>query len=84
MSEQAPPPPSLEQRPRQRRTFLWVGLSVLIPLVSLVVIAGLVLQVSGWTTFHQASSSMLPTLLISNYFFRRLRRLRRGASAATR
>jgi signal peptidase I len=70
MTDQAPPPPSVEPSPpRRRRTILWVGLSVLIPIVSAVVVASLVLQASGWTGLHQGSGSMLPTLTVNDFFF---------------
>jgi signal peptidase I len=69
VTDQAPPPPSVEQPPQRRGTFLWVGLSVLIPVASAVVVGGLVLQASGWTGYHQGSGSMLPTLSVSDFFF---------------
>jgi signal peptidase I len=69
MTDQAPPPPSVEQDPPKRRTFLWVGLSILIPLVALLTISGLVMYTLGWRAFHQPSGSMLPTLLVGDYFF---------------
>lgn len=68
MIDQAPPPPSVEQPPRRRRTILWLSLSVLIPIVSAIVVAGILLQASGWTALHQGSGSMLPTLSVSDYF----------------
>ena len=69
MSEQAPPPPPVEQQSPQRRTFLWVGVCVLITIVSLLVVGSLVLQASGWTPLRQASGSMLPTLLTNDRLF---------------
>jgi signal peptidase I len=70
MSEQAPPPPpSIEAQTPRRRTFLWVGLAVLIPLAALVVVGGLILQATGWRAFHQASGSMVPTLLLGDRMF---------------
>ena len=68
MTDQAPPPPPVEHPPPRRRTILWVGLSVLIPVASAVVLGGFVLQASGWTGYHQGSGSMLPTLSVSDYF----------------
>jgi signal peptidase I len=65
----APPPPSVEHAPPRRRTFLWVCLGVLIPLVALAVISGLVVKMMGWRAFHQASGSMLPTLTVDDYMF---------------
>ena len=59
MSEQAPPPPVAAHLPR-RRTFLWVGLAVLIPVVAAMSITGLILQATGWRAYNEASSSMLP------------------------
>jgi signal peptidase I len=67
MNDLAPPLPAVDQ-PR-RRTFLWVGLSVLIAVVSTAVVGGLALQVSGWMPMRQSSGSMLPTLLVSDRFF---------------
>jgi signal peptidase I len=64
-----PPPPSVEAQPPRRRTFLWVSLSVLIPIVALVVIGGLIVQAMGWRPYHQASGSMLPTLLEGDHMF---------------
>ena len=64
-----PPPPSFDQKPPRRRTFLWIGLSVLIPIVALATIAGLVLQARGWRAYHEASSSMLPTLMVGDHLF---------------
>ncbi len=70
MSEQAPPPPPVVgRRPAKRRTFLWVGLGILIPLVALVVAAGLIVQVMGWRAYHQPSGSMLPSLMVGDYMF---------------
>ncbi len=65
----APPPPSIEVPPPRRRTLLWVGLAVLIPVVALVVVCGLVVQAMGWRGYHQASGSMLPTLLEGDHMF---------------
>jgi signal peptidase I len=65
----APPPPAIEQQPPRRRTFLWVSLAVPIPIVALVVVGGLVLQAMGWRAYHQASGSMLPTLLEGDRMF---------------
>ena len=70
MSAEAPPPPaSAESQPRRRRLFVWIALAVLIPIVSLAVVTGAVLQVRGWRPYHQASGSMLPNLLLSDHMF---------------
>jgi signal peptidase I len=70
MSEPAPPPPpSVEHAPPRRRTLLWIGLSILIPVVALVVASGLVLQAREWRSFSQGSGSMLPTLEVGDRFF---------------
>jgi signal peptidase I len=69
MSEQAPPPPTVETPPPRRRTFLWVSLAVLIPLVALASISALVVQAMGWRAYSQASGSMLPTLLVGDLMF---------------
>ena len=65
----APPPPVVDQRPAKRRTLLWVGLGILIPVVSVVVIGAVVLQLQGWRAFRQPSGSMMPNLLIGDNFF---------------
>jgi signal peptidase I len=69
MSEQAPPPPIVEAQPPRRRTFLWLGLAVLIPSVALATISALVVQAMGWRAYNQASGSMLPTLLVGDLMF---------------
>jgi hypothetical protein len=64
------PPPLLKMWRRPAvGTLLWVGLAVVIAVASFGTVVGLLLQASGWTAFHQASGSMLPTLLISDHFF---------------
>jgi signal peptidase I len=71
MSERAPPPPpvDLPKASPKRRRYLFIGLGVLAPVVALLVIAGLLLQVMGWTTFRQASGSMRPSLQLDERFF---------------
>ena len=69
MSEQAPPPPIVEVPAPRRRTGLWIGLAVLIPIVALVVGSGLVAQAMGWRAYNQASGSMLPTLREGDHMF---------------
>jgi signal peptidase I len=64
----APPPPTLDQRPR-RRILLWIVLAVTIPIVAFFVIVGLVLHGLGWTAYYQSSSSMSLSILAGDYFF---------------
>ena len=55
MTDQAPPPPPVvDQAPPRRRTFLWVGLAVLIAVVSFVIVAGLLVQAMGWRSLYHA------------------------------
>jgi signal peptidase I len=71
MSERTPPPPPIDlprASPRRRR-LIFVGLAIVLPVVALVAIAGLLVQVLGWTTFRQASGSMRPGMLLDEYFF---------------
>lgn len=71
MSERTPPPPptDLPRVSPRRRRLIFVGLAIVLPLVVLVVAAGLTVQVLGWTTFRQASNSMRPGMLLDEYFF---------------
>lgn len=70
MNDQVPPPPPVvDQAPPRRRTFLWAGLAVLIAVVSFVTVAGLLVQAMGWRSFYHPSGSMLPTLIVGDYFF---------------
>jgi signal peptidase I len=66
----APPPPVRDQRPpRRRRLWLALVLLVAIPVASFFVLGGLALQMSGWRAFSMPSGSMLPSLLVGDYFF---------------
>jgi len=69
MTVAPPPPPTIDQPATGRRTVLWVGLGILIPMVALVIIGGLGIQVMGWRAYNQASGSMLPSLMIGDHMF---------------
>jgi signal peptidase I len=70
MTERAPPPPvDLPRSSPRRRRYLFIGLGLLLPIVALIGIAGMLLQVAGWSSFRQASGSMRPSILLDERFF---------------
>lgn len=63
-----PPPPNFDVRPAKRR---WpvILVAILAPIVSIIVISGVGLQMSGWQSFYIASGAMVPTLVVHDYIF---------------